>query len=373
MKLRHSGLVLVAFALALPGGAFGAQAASAASAPPTAFGAIPGPNAATKDGYFWVSAAPGTSVDQPLFLSNDGAKAIRLRLAAVDGTTGSFGGVSYGLPGDPTKGVGTWVHPDKTEIDLAPRSSTTVTLHIDTPSQSRPGDHVGGIAVWDPSATSNPSSSTAGFGAAVTMTTRKIVAVVVRVPGDTATDLSVGDARPVVTPHGVDIGIGLSNTGGNLTKAQGVIRIPAEGFERRFSVDTFVPDTSIIYPVRWRDSLPSAPLDADVELSIAGRTVTWHGVIAADDGMRRDLSDRQVVTTQPSSPSRAPVSAPLAAAVGAAALSVAVTGVVLRRRWRRIRPQNRLIQVDEGHAQSFPGQPHVGTRRGRHFSARRSS
>lgn len=212
------------------------------------FSAEPAPGTASyKTGYFVINASPGETVTETLLLRNDSDAPIKLRVMSVDATTGPYGGVSYGLPNEPVKKIGTWTTLPVNEIDLAPRETKTIPLSIKVPADAASGHHIGGVAVWLPIETdqADPAQS------AITTQVRRVLSVHVVVPGSAGPLLVIEGVRPVVRPDGVYLEIDISSEGRLLTKGDGFIELPEDDFLRDFSLDTFVPDTSIAYPIKW--------------------------------------------------------------------------------------------------------------------------
>jgi hypothetical protein len=103
-------------------------------------------------------------------------------------------------------------------------------------------------------------------------------------------------------PDGLYLEIGIENAGRGLTKGQGFVEVPAEGFQQSFDVDTFVPETSIAYPVRWTDSVPKGEYGARVEVEYEGGVASWEGTFTVGRGVLEELSERGVEVPDSSRP-----------------------------------------------------------------------
>jgi hypothetical protein len=230
-----------------------------------------------KTGYYLIEAAPGETVTESLLLRNLSDAPITLHIQSVDATTGPLGGVSYGLPDEPVEIVGTWVTLPAKVIELAPREAKTIPVSISVPAEATSGDHVAGVAIWQPRA-EDPAQPEAG-GTAVTTQSRRILAVQVVVPGDAEPLLVIDGITPVVKPTGMQLELNISNVGELLTSDDGYIEVVDEGFRQDFKVATFVPGTSIAYPIKWTNDPEEKAYQACVVLHYEENTLTaeWCG------------------------------------------------------------------------------------------------
>lgn len=92
---------------------------------------------------------------------------------------------------------------------------------------------------------------------------------------------------------GLYLEIAIENRGRGLTKATGSITVDGN-FERELDVDTFVPGTSIAYPVKWTDDPEDGEHRAVVELRYGDGVARWEGAFTVGEQVRDDLEDRQV-------------------------------------------------------------------------------
>ncbi|MGH2821099.1 MAG: WxL protein peptidoglycan domain-containing protein, partial [Actinomycetota bacterium] len=261
---------------------------------------------------------PGVKVVQSLALRNDSSKPLALRLAGVDATTGPFGGASYGLENEPAARVGAWISLERTSVTLAPGESEIVDFEVEVPPDADSGEHLAGISVFSPA----PDAETEGAGegeagAAIHIQTRRIVAMQVNLPGPSQPELVISGVDAAARPDGLYLEIGMENAGRGLTKGQGFVEIPGEGFQQSFDVDTFVPGTSIAYPVRWTDSVPEGEYSARVEVEYEDGVASWEGTFTVGRGVLEELAERGVEVPESSRPSWVWV----AVAAGAVALA----------------------------------------------------
>lgn len=333
MKIATALLVAAASAAAPFAAPAGARPA------PVAYDVVPAPGSSlsARGDYFAVKGEPGEELTESLLLENDSRRAITLRLSAVDALSGQFGGVSYGSHSRPPTRVGAWIALDARSIRIGPQSSRRVRFTISIPEAARPGEHLAGIAVWSPAdvkqQTPRPGSATQAR-ASIVVTTRRVVAVAVRLPGIAERRLAVTGVRPIARPDGTYLEIGLANRGSALTKATGRVSLPDERFERAFSVDTFVPGTTIAYPVKWQQRPAEGEYDAKVELRYDGRTVSWDGSFTVGDALAGELTDRGATRGREPDESSSRSVPRVALAAAALALVAALVWLLRRRRAR---------------------------------------
>lgn len=309
-----------------------------------------GSDTAEDGGYFLVTGRPGRTFTQSVDLHNDDDAPLRMELAAVDATTSPVGGVSYGLPDDPPRLTGSWLTVDATVVTLAPGATTSVELSVSVPDDARSGTHLAGLSVGPPAEPAPSATVVDGrAGAQVDITTRRVLALQVEVPGEAPPQLDVAGVEPVSTPDGPHLGIALQNTGGTLLSGTtGTISVPDIALDHEFSVDTFVPGTGIVYPVAVTGELPLGQLLVTVSLAYAdGRTARFEGAV--------DVT-AEVLRAQPEASGGTPwlggrdaaTGLVLAAAAGGAGVAVVLLvllALLLRRRSqtdrRRTRPAAR--------------------------------
>lgn len=242
------------------------------------FAADPAPGTASyKAGYFVINASPGEAVTETLRLRNDSDAPISLRIASVDATTGPIGGISYGLPGDPVTKVGTWTVLPADEISLAPRETKNIPLTITVPPGTASGDHIGGIAVWLPRTQNQGDPAAGGQSAVIDTQMRRVLSVHVVVPGPAHPLLVINDVQPVVRPDGIYLEIKIASTGQLLTKGTGFIELPENDYYHDFSLDTFVPEASIAYPIKWINDPDEGVYPAHVVIHYDQLIAEWWG------------------------------------------------------------------------------------------------
>lgn len=287
-------------------------------------------------GFFLLEAEPGAEVRQEIGLRNDSAVPLEIELGAVDAVTGQLGGASYALTSETPTRVGTWIALERTTVTLAPEASAVVPFRVAVPQDAESGQHLAGISISVPQVQDTAGVAGEGqAGASIDVQTRRIIAVQVNLPGPAEPELVIGGVSPVARPDGLYLEVAVENTGRALTKGAGVIRVE-DNFEREFDVDTFVPRTSIGYPIKWRDA-DDGEYAAAVEIRYGDRTARWEGTFTVGDEVLAELSERQVT---PNADSDA-AGLPRLQLIGAAVAGVLLLGAGGRTAARMRRPRGR--------------------------------
>jgi hypothetical protein len=255
---------------------------------------VPGSQLSPTGGFFLIQADPGSEISQAIGLRNDSGEVLELQLAAVDAVTGQLGGASYALAGEQPSRTGAWITLERTAVTLAAQSSAVVPFRVQVPVGAGSGQHLAGISIAVPKAADGSVTPGSGqAGASVDVQTRRIIAVQVDLPGPADPELVVGGVTPVARPDGLYLQIAMENKGSALTKASGTIGV-GDDFKRDFEVDTFVPRTSIAYPIKWDAEAQDGEYPARVELRYGGRVAQWVGSFTLGEEVLEDLADRRV-------------------------------------------------------------------------------
>lgn len=294
----------------------------------------PASSTAPQGGYFLLDARPGDVVAQSLDVRNDSAQRLELQLAAVDAVTGSLGGASYGLGSEEATRTGAWIDLDRTSLTLEPGASAVVPFTVAVPADARSGEHLAGISVSPPEDRATPDATASGeAGVSVDVATRRVVAVQVNLPEPATPELVIDGVTAAARPDGLYLEIAISHTGTALTKGTGVITVPDDDFEHEFNIDTFVPGTSIAYPVAWSPDAADGEHPTQVEVRYGDQVAAWNGTVSVDEQVLDELDDRQV--DAPAADGTAGISVAVLAGLAAAALALAVLGGLAGYRLRR--------------------------------------
>jgi hypothetical protein len=260
---------------------------------------VPGSSTAPRGGYFLLQATRGDAVTQAIGVRNDSPDRLELRLAAVDAVTGQRGGASYTLDTETPTRTGAWITLERTSLTLDPKASTIVPFRVAVPRDAASGEHLAGVSVAAPTEQRGPGPTGEGqAGATVDVQARRIIAVQINLPGPSDPELVVTGVTPAGRPDGLYLEIGIENAGRGLTAGEGTITLPDRDFEQSFTVDTFVPGTSIAYPIKWTEAADDGDYPARVEIRYGERVARWNGTFTVGEAVREELAERRVETPE---------------------------------------------------------------------------
>ncbi|WP_327694819.1 WxL protein peptidoglycan domain-containing protein [Streptomyces sp. NBC_00459] len=100
--------------------------------------------------YFYLSADPGTTVEDKVTVANKTDKPLTFRLYAADAyNTARDGGFAVRTLHEKQRGVGAWARPAKSRVTVPAHKSVTVPFTLRVPEGAEPGDHVGALVALD--------------------------------------------------------------------------------------------------------------------------------------------------------------------------------------------------------------------------------
>ncbi|MGY1500986.1 WxL protein peptidoglycan domain-containing protein [Streptomyces sp. QTS52] len=100
--------------------------------------------------YFYLSADPGTTVQDKVTVANKTGEPLTFRLYAADAyNTVRDGGFAVRTLKEKQRGVGAWARPAKSRVTVPPHRSVTVPFTLRVPERAEPGDHVGALVALD--------------------------------------------------------------------------------------------------------------------------------------------------------------------------------------------------------------------------------
>ncbi|MGH7686704.1 MAG: hypothetical protein ACREN2_07810 [Candidatus Dormibacteria bacterium] len=209
-------------------------------------------------GYMEYQAGAGQTITDTFTVVNGGQTTGAFNLFAADGLTSLVTGVVYadqahpfpdGASGNGEYGAGPWITLSQPSVLLAPGQSSVVSVTVKVPVTAAPGDWVGSVSAENPV----PSRSGGQFG--FNVTTRVTIAVVVHVAGAVNLD-AVNIGTPFVTVENRTrqiLNVPLQYMGDVLVKPYVNLRLLDARkrvlFQINRQLDTFVPHTTLIYPV----------------------------------------------------------------------------------------------------------------------------
>ena len=248
-----------------------------------------------RGGYYVLKMAERGSSIQSLGFRNDSKNHLNLQLAAVDAITGPIGGVSYGLPDDPVKKTGAWISLEKKRVSLGPGQSKTVRFRVEVPPDTEPGTHLAGIAAWVPKKDETSKVQPGEPGASIEVQTRKIIAVQINLGGPSEPNLRISGVEADPRTDAVYLEVGIENDGYGLTSGSGTINLPGIGFQKDLELDTFVPGTSIAYPIKWEVTPEDGEYEAIVNIDYQNGKghAEWEGTFTVGQAVSEELDKRR--------------------------------------------------------------------------------
>jgi len=219
-------------------------------------------------GYFVYALAPGAGTSGAVIVSNVGTATGTVKLYTADGTTGATTGTVYKTNSAPT-GAGSWVKLAASSFSLAPGAHRQVSFTVHVPAGAKPGQWVGGIVA---EASHRVSTQKSGQKAKVQITIRNqtIVAVQVNVPGKAVNAFTVGDVTTGGSKGYQKVIVHIANIGNVLASPHGTVTIykkdgtPIQTLP--FTMDTFLPQTAIDYPLLLKKALGAGDYLAGIRL-----------------------------------------------------------------------------------------------------------
>ncbi|WP_443073167.1 WxL protein peptidoglycan domain-containing protein [Streptomyces sp. NBC_01451] len=152
LPMRRKPYVLLALPMLLLA-AFGASllaSAPARAADNGSWSVFPLASAVAQRPYFYLSADPGTTVEDKVTVANKTGKPLTFRLYAADAyNTVRDGGFAVRTLAEKQRGVGAWARPAKSRVTVPPHRSVTVPFTLRVPEGAEPGDHVGALVALD--------------------------------------------------------------------------------------------------------------------------------------------------------------------------------------------------------------------------------
>jgi hypothetical protein len=227
-----------------------------------------------KLGYFVYDAKPGAPVTGKLQVTNTGNRGGTVRLFAADATTGQTSGTVYLTSGEKQRDVGAWVRLPARRLELGPGEKRVVPFTVAIPAGASTGQHVGGIVAETAERATGPKSK-GKANVQITVRNLAIVAVQVNVPGPRVSKFSILSVHAGGRKGYQQVFVRMCNDGNVMGKPSGSIVIEdpkgKSVLDERFQLDTFLPHTTIDYPVNIsKRALDVGTYSTRVELDFAG-------------------------------------------------------------------------------------------------------
>jgi len=288
-------------------------------------------------GYFVFTLAADTAGTGAVIVSNVGTASGTVKLFTTDATTGRTTGTVYETDRTPTR-AGSWITLDSTLVTLAPGANRQVGFSVHVPSGTPPGEWVGGIVAEasQQQATSKPHNKA---NVRIKIRDLTIVAVESKVPGPETVDFRIGSVHTGGRGGFQQLFVHFASRGNVLVKPVGRISIldsDSKVIETLpFTMDTFLPQTAIDYPLLLKTGLRPGDYRAAITLRVPG-VKTFKASrpfsISQADVKQVFTSASPTQSTSSSSSSSSTVLAVVAAAAIGALIVVLVLFLRLRRR-----------------------------------------
>ncbi|GAA2499468.1 WxL protein peptidoglycan domain-containing protein [Streptomyces longisporus] len=100
--------------------------------------------------YFYLSADPGTTIEDKVVVANRTGQPLSFRLYAADAyNTPRDGGFAVRTVQEKQRGVGAWAKPAKSRVTVPAHGQVTVPFALHVPEGAEPGDHPGALVALD--------------------------------------------------------------------------------------------------------------------------------------------------------------------------------------------------------------------------------
>ncbi len=144
--------------------------------------------------YFYLSADPGTTLQDKVVVANKTGGPLTFRLYAADAyNTARDGGFAVRTLKERQRGVGAWAKPARTRVTVPAHGEVSVPFTLRVPADAEPGDHPGALVALDGRVDHGDGSLALGVRRAVG------ARVYLRVGGPTLAAIAVEDVR--ITHH----------------------------------------------------------------------------------------------------------------------------------------------------------------------------
>ena len=241
-------------------------------------------------GYFVFTIAPDAADTGAVIVSNAGTATGTVKLFTTDATTGRTTGTVYETNRRPTR-AGSWIALTSTAVTLAPGAHRQVAFTLHVPAGTPPGEWVGGI-VAEASHQLASSSTKHKTNVQIKIRDLTIVAVESKVPGPRVVDFRIGTVTTGGRKGFQQLFVHFASKGNVLLKPSGRVSIFDSSNKLvetlPFTMDTFLPQTAIDYPLLLKTALGAGDYRAAVTLRVPGsQDVLGHTVVLGLTGERQ--------------------------------------------------------------------------------------
>lgn len=270
-------VLAVGAALLVAGLGLAAGATRADAAGPTVSLTPIGPAGAK--GYFVYNARSGSRVKGQVDVVNTASARGTVLLYAVDATTGQTTGAVYRSRHQRRRDVGAWTKLPVRRLVLDSHGRTRVSFTVRVPRGASGGQHLGAIVAQPLTPARRYSAKNGAHAFHINVQALTVMAVQVNIPTRPVRRMVVAGCR-AGGPHDYQtLFIGMGNTGNQFVKGTGSVTVAGSGGRalkhKTFTLDTFLPGTTISYPVMLTGTpLRAGHYRASVALNFNGRRLT---------------------------------------------------------------------------------------------------
>jgi hypothetical protein len=209
--------------------------------------------------YFIFNSTPGAHIQSAVRVINSGSVTGHATLYGTDATTGATSGAIYLDKTAKRQDVGSWLRLAKSSVTLAPGQSMIIPFQVTLPESVRPGQHLGGIgmevtSVGQPKTVTDQQNKVQIHTRIIT-----VIAVQVNLPGTPVEELSASGIQAGGENGYQSLQLVLHNTGTVMLKPAGTMEVMnGQGALLQtlpIKMDTFLPMTSIQYPIYLKSAL----------------------------------------------------------------------------------------------------------------------
>ncbi len=229
----------------------------------------------TPHAYLQPVLDPGKPLKAAVTVSNFTTAPLNFNLYAADAINTAGGGLSLRPSNQPQRDIGRWIQLPYAGLTVPARSATVVPFTILAPSDASPGDHVGGIVAEETQGTTSKSGSFP-----ITVLQAVGVRIYARVVGALHASLDIpritlSTSSTAATEFDgkvlADVRFGVRNSGNTVLSP--VVKVAlttpfGTAARRAFTINQFLPGSSLAYSLRFPDTGTFGHLHASVS---AGR------------------------------------------------------------------------------------------------------
>jgi hypothetical protein len=161
----------------------------------------------------------GQTQELQVVIENLGEIPVELHTCAADGLTNRNGGFGMQADSEPINPPTTWADYSHTTVTLEPGTGVERTFRVFVPPGTDPGQYVFGIAAENAEPVEIPGSDM------FNQVTRKIMAVIITVPGPVNPSLELGEPTVVDQDHFMALIFPIANTGNIRIRPEGTLHL----------------------------------------------------------------------------------------------------------------------------------------------------